>query len=74
MKNELKNKLKDIISDYGMLKYVYINQKDLGWGDLTTEKVEIHEVPGDHLSMVHKPHVKKLAKRLKACLDNIQTQ
>jgi len=51
-----------------------IDQKDLGWGDLTTEKVEIHEVPGDHLSMVHKPHVKKLAKRLKACLDNIQAQ
>lgn len=51
-----------------------INQKDLGWSDLTTKEVEIHEVPGDHLSMVHKPHVKKLAKRLKACLDTIQTQ
>ncbi|MBI5302092.1 MAG: amino acid adenylation domain-containing protein [Chloroflexi bacterium] len=42
---------------------------DLGWGALATQGVEIHSVPGDHLSMIHEPHVQVLAEKLKGCLD-----
>jgi hypothetical protein len=31
--------------------------------------VEIHEVPGDHLSMFQEPHVQVLAEKLRACID-----
>ncbi len=43
---------------------------DLGWSKLATGGVEIRAVPGDHLSMLHEPHVKALAEQLKACLDS----
>jgi len=44
-------------------------EPDLGWGRLAAGGVEIHEVPGDHNSMLHDPHVQTLAERLMACLD-----
>jgi hypothetical protein len=31
--------------------------------------VEIHQVPGDHLSMFQEPHVQVLAEKLRACID-----
>ncbi len=40
----------------------------LGWGELTTEPIEIHEVPGDHVTMLAEPHVQVLADKLKCCL------
>jgi amino acid adenylation domain-containing protein len=43
-----------------------------GWGQLSAEPVEIHVVPGDHLTMMAEPHVQVLAERLRACLDNAQ--
>ncbi|MEL7037607.1 MAG: condensation domain-containing protein [Cyanobacteria bacterium J06592_8] len=39
-----------------------------GWGDLTTQKLEIYEVPGDHYSIFDRPNVQVLAETLKACL------
>ncbi|MBI5649976.1 MAG: amino acid adenylation domain-containing protein [Chloroflexi bacterium] len=42
---------------------------DLGWGELANAGVEIHDVPGDHLSMIHEPHVQILAEQLAQCLD-----
>ena len=44
-------------------------QPALGWGELTTEAIEIHEVPGDHVTMLAEPHVRVLADQLKSCLD-----
>ena len=44
-------------------------EPDLGWGRLAARGVEIHEVPGDHLSMIHEPHVHVLTERLRVCLD-----
>ncbi len=41
---------------------------DLGWGALAAGGVEIRHVPGDHLSMVHEPDVRALARELQACL------
>jgi amino acid adenylation domain-containing protein len=47
-------------------------EPDLGWGELAAGGVEIHEVPGDHLSMIHEPHVQALTECLRACLDAVQ--
>jgi thioesterase domain-containing protein len=44
----------------------------LGWQELAPEGVELHWVPGNHRTMVSKPHVQVLAKQLGACLDRSQ--
>lgn len=41
-----------------------------GWGDLVTGGLEIHYVPGSHLSLLKEPHVQVLAEKLKVCLKN----
>ncbi|WP_414573137.1 amino acid adenylation domain-containing protein [Nostoc sp. CCY 9925] len=43
-----------------------------GWGGLALEGVEVHEIPGDHTSILIEPHVQVLAEKLKACLDEAQ--
>jgi len=43
-----------------------------GWGQLSAEPVEIHVVPGDHVTMMSEPHVQVLAEQLRACLDKAQ--
>ncbi|MBA3570626.1 MAG: hypothetical protein H0W34_01355 [Pyrinomonadaceae bacterium] len=40
-----------------------------GWGQFSEEPVEVHVVPGDHITMMTEPHVQVLAERLKACLN-----
>ena len=40
----------------------------LGWGQLAAGGVEIHEVPGSHVTMIDEPHVARLAEDLSACL------
>ena len=37
----------------------------LGWSQLTNDKVEVIKVPGNHLTMLRKPHVQVLAQQLK---------
>jgi amino acid adenylation domain-containing protein len=37
----------------------------LGWSQLTNDKVEVIRVPGNHLTMLRKPHVQVLAQQLK---------
>ncbi len=36
-----------------------------GWRTLAAQGVEVHEVPGDHYSMVREPHVRVLAERIR---------
>jgi amino acid adenylation domain-containing protein len=48
------------------------SDQSLGWKDLATAGVEIHWVPGNHLSMVKKPYVQVLAKKLSICLEKVQ--
>jgi thioesterase domain-containing protein len=43
--------------------------RDLGWGRLTPGPVEVHEVPGGHVTLLAEPNVAVLAERLRACLD-----
>lgn len=40
---------------------------DNGWGAFA-DRVDVHEVPGDHDSMVLEPNVRVLAQKLRACL------
>jgi amino acid adenylation domain-containing protein len=42
-----------------------------GWGDLVTGELEIHYVPGSHLSFLKEPHVGLLAEKLKASLAKV---
>ena len=42
----------------------------LGWSGLI-ERLEIREVPGDHATLLAKPHVQTLAAELKARLDEV---
>ena len=44
----------------------------LGWGELVTGELEIHEVPGFHGAIVAEPHVRFLAEQLKGCIEKAQ--
>ena len=44
----------------------------LGWSDLAEDEVQVHTVPGDHLSMTTEPLVRQLAKALSSALDAAQ--
>jgi natural product biosynthesis luciferase-like monooxygenase protein len=46
-----------------------LEQPALGWERFSTQPVEVHVVPGDHLSMMTEPHVQELARRLAGCLQ-----
>jgi thioesterase domain-containing protein len=41
----------------------------LAWRTFAGGGVEAHRVPGDHYSLLRRPHVELLAERLRACLD-----
>jgi amino acid adenylation domain-containing protein len=45
----------------------------LGWENIAPGRVEVHEVPGDHLSIFREPHVRVLARRLADCLATAQS-
>jgi thioesterase domain-containing protein len=45
---------------------------DLGWGELAAGGAEVHDVPGNHLTMLEEPHVRILAEQLRACLNKAQ--
>ena len=49
----------------------YNVEPGLGWSVLTSGGMEIHDVPGDHLSLLKEPHVQILGEKLKACLDQV---
>lgn len=42
---------------------------DLGWGELTTLPLEIHQVPGHHDTMFLQPHIRYLARCVQDCLQ-----
>ncbi|MHC5821500.1 MAG: non-ribosomal peptide synthetase, partial [Nostoc sp.] len=43
-----------------------------GWSEYSCEPVDIHFVPGNHITMMAEPHVQVLAERLKACIQQAQ--
>ena len=44
----------------------------LGWSEWATGGADVHVVPGNHATMVYKPHVAVLAETLRACLDQVR--
>ena len=44
----------------------------LGWSKWAAEGVDVHVVPGNHASMVYKPHVEVLAQKLNFCLSQVR--
>ena len=42
---------------------------ELAWIPLATEGVEVHVVPGNHVTMLTEPHVRGLAKKLRSTLE-----
>ena len=44
----------------------------LGWGEWAAQGADVHIVPGNHATMVYKPHVEVLADELRACLDRMR--
>ncbi|BAZ49869.1 amino acid adenylation domain-containing protein [Nostoc sp. NIES-4103] len=42
------------------------------WDKLTTNSVDIYSVPGNHYTILTKPHVQDLSVQLKRCLDALQ--
>ncbi len=44
----------------------------MGWSGLAVGGVEVHTVPGNHLTMLRQPHVQVLAEKLRLCLDKAQ--
>ncbi|BAZ51604.1 beta-ketoacyl synthase [Nostoc sp. NIES-4103] len=43
-----------------------------GWGKFSAEPLEVHFIPGDHLTMMYEPHVQVIAERLKQCIEQTQ--
>jgi len=44
----------------------------LGWSEWAAGGADVHIVPGNHATMVYKPHVEFLADKLRACLDQVR--
>jgi len=44
---------------------------DNGWGEYAA-RVDVHEVPGDHDSMVLEPNVRVLANKLQKCIRSVE--
>jgi thioesterase domain-containing protein len=53
-------------------KAAFYDAADRGWNGLFTGGLEIHEIPGDHLTMLDEPHVQKVIERLRKCLQTAQ--
>jgi len=41
----------------------------LGWAEISSGRVSVHIVPGDHITMLVEPNVRVLAQALQQCLD-----
>jgi amino acid adenylation domain-containing protein len=44
----------------------------LGWDKFSAKSLDIHIVPGSHLTMMSEPHVRILAERLRTCIQQAQ--
>jgi len=48
--------------------HLAVNDPTLGWQDVCTTPVLVHDVPGNHVSMVIEPHVATLGDELRRCI------
>ncbi|MEH2138510.1 non-ribosomal peptide synthetase [Nostoc sp.] len=47
-------------------------EPSMGWDQLAVGGTEIHHIPGNHLTMLRKPHIQVLAAELRACIEEAQ--
>ncbi len=47
---------------------------DLGWSRVSDEPVDVHVVPGGHLTFLAEPAVRDLARELRSCLEAAPAQ
>ena len=45
-----------------------------GWGEVSAGSVEVHTIPGDHLTIMSEPHVQVLAQKLMDCIEQAQAK
>jgi amino acid adenylation domain-containing protein len=45
-----------------------------GWGNLATEGVDLHQVPGNHFTMLREPNVQALGEQLRQCIEQVQAR
>jgi amino acid adenylation domain-containing protein len=43
-----------------------------GWDKLCSKPLDVHIIPGNHFTMLNEPHVRVLAERLAACINNVE--
>jgi thioesterase domain-containing protein len=48
------------------------HRPDLGWGELAGGGVEVHVIPGNHVTLLREPGVRALAASLSAALGRAQ--
>ncbi|MEC4812714.1 MAG: amino acid adenylation domain-containing protein [Scytonema sp. PMC 1069.18] len=46
----------------------------LGWGNVITSGIDLHDIPGAHGNLLVEPHVQVLAQKLKQCLETAYIQ
>ena len=44
----------------------------LGWGGLASGGIEVHEIPGAHVSIMAEPRIRALAQAIRSCLERIR--
>ena len=66
---------KEIVGSEEIYRLLYDNDIDKlwGWNQFSIGEVEVHTVPGDHLTLMSGSNVQVLATKLKACLEKAQT-
>jgi amino acid adenylation domain-containing protein len=49
-----------------------LDEAELGWNKFSSQPLDIHLVPGDHITMLNEPHVQVLAQQLTICIERSQ--
>lgn len=47
-----------------------VNDRSLGWSKLSSQPVDIYEIPGEHDRICHEPYVQVLAEQIRACIES----
>jgi thioesterase domain-containing protein len=62
--NQRKTIFKKLVQQLGIER----EDATFGWGKMAPS-VEIHDIPGNHFSLIRQPHVAVLAEKLRACIS-----
>jgi len=51
-----------------------LDDPSLGWGQIASETVEVHYVPGFHETIMFEPNVQTLGAKLKECIERVEAK